>query len=141
MTSSRRGLLAGAGGFAALAGGALGARPAVSATALPPVVPFHGANQAGIVTPQQSHTYFLALDLLTSKRDDVAQLLRTWTDTSASMASGETAAAPDSSEALGLPPSRLTVTIGLGAGLFQKDGHDRYGLAAQRPPALIDLPT
>ena len=141
MNPSRRGLLAGAGGFAAFAGATLGARPAVSATALPPVVPFHGANQAGIVTPQQSHTYFLALDLLTTKRDDVAQLLRAWTDAAARMTTGATASAPDSSEALGLPPSRLTVTFGLGAGLFQKDGHDRYGLAARRPAALIDLPT
>lgn len=140
-TPSRRGLLAGAGGFAALAGAALGARPAVSAAALRPVVPFHGANQAGIVTPQQSHTYFLALDLLTTRRDDVPQLLRAWTDAAAKMTSGETASVPDSSEALGLPPSRLTVTFGIGAGLFRKDGHDRYGLAARRPPALIDLPT
>jgi len=140
MNPSRRGVLAGVGGFAAFAGSTLGARPAVSATALPPIEPFHGANQAGITTPQQGHTYFLALDLLTTKRDDVAQLLHAWTDAAASMASGETAPAPDSSEALGLPPSRLTVTFGFGAGLFQKDGHDRYGLAAQRPAALLDLP-
>jgi deferrochelatase/peroxidase EfeB len=141
MNPSRRGLLAGAGGLAAFAGATLGTRPAVSATALSPIVPFHGANQAGIVTLQQSHTYFLALDLLTPKRDDVTQLLRAWTDAAARMAAGETASAPDSSEALGLPPSRLTVTFGLGAGLFQKDDHDRYGLAARRPAAMIDLPT
>lgn len=141
MNPSRRGLLAGAGGVAALAGATLGTRPAASATALPAIVPFHGANQAGIVTPQQSHTYFLVLDLLTTKRDDVTRLLRAWTDAAARMAAGETASAADSSEALGLPPARLTVTVGLGAGLFQKDGRDRYGLAAQRPAALIDLPT
>lgn len=141
MNSSRRGLLAGAGGFAAFAGATLGARPAVSAAALPPIEPFRGEHQAGILTPQQSHTYFLALDLLTTRRDDVAQLLRAWTDAAARMTAGDTASAPDSSEALGLPPARLTVTFGLGAGLFQKDGHDRYGLAARRPAALIDLPT
>jgi len=139
MNPSRRGMLAGAGGLAALTG-TLGARPAAAASALPSVEPFRGAHQAGIVTPQQSHTYFLALDLLTSKRDDVVQLLRAWTDAAARMTAGDAAQGPDSSEALGLPPSRLTVTFGFGAGLFQKDGHDRYGLAAQRPAALIDLP-
>lgn len=46
----------------------------------------------------------------------------------------------DSEIAAGLPPSRLTITFGFGAGLFQKDGRDRYGLAASRPAALIDLP-
>ena len=46
----------------------------------------------------------------------------------------------DSLEALGLGPSRLTITFGFGAGLFQKDGKDRYGLAAARPAALVDLP-
>jgi deferrochelatase/peroxidase EfeB len=46
----------------------------------------------------------------------------------------------DSSETLGLGPARLTVTFGFGAGLFEKDGKDRYGLAALRPAALVDLP-
>jgi deferrochelatase/peroxidase EfeB len=48
---------------------------------------------------------------------------------------------PDSGEALGLPPSHLTVTFGFGAGLFVKDGKDRYGLASLRPAALVDMPT
>src|SRR6202034_2199913 len=47
---------------------------------------------------------------------------------------------PDTGAALGLPPARLTVTFGFGAGLFVKDGKDRFGLAAHRPPALVDLP-
>ena len=46
----------------------------------------------------------------------------------------------DSLEALGLGPSRLTITFGFGAGLFVKDGKDRYSLAALRPAALVDLP-
>lgn len=46
----------------------------------------------------------------------------------------------DSGEAEGLSPARLTLTFGFGAGLFEKDGKDRYGLAKQRPAALIDLP-
>jgi deferrochelatase/peroxidase EfeB len=41
---------------------------------------------------------------------------------------------------VGLLPARLTMTFGFGPGLFIKDGKDRYGLASQRPAALVDLP-
>ena len=95
----------------------------------------------------QAHSYFAAFDLATAKREDVSALLRTWTDAAARMTSGRVAAAtdasappPDSGDILGLPPSRLTITFGFGPGLFVKDGADRYGLAAHRPEALIDLP-
>ena len=135
MKPSRRGLLTGVASLAA-AGGAFVVRPASSA----PIEPFHGLHQAGIMTPQQTDSYFLTLDLLTAKRDDVVRLLRVWTDAAARMTAGETATAPDSSEALGLPAARLTITFGFGAGLFIKDGHDRYGLASLRPAELIDLP-
>jgi deferrochelatase/peroxidase EfeB len=47
---------------------------------------------------------------------------------------------PDTGETQGLSPERLTITFGFGAGLFNKGGVDRYGLAARRPAALIDLP-
>jgi deferrochelatase/peroxidase EfeB len=111
--------------------------------------PFWGRCQAGIVTPQQSHTCFMAFDLATTKRDEVAGLLRLWTEVAARLTAGQTAEplkadldAPgsDSAEALGLEPARLTVTFGFGAGLFAKEGEDRYGLAIRRPAELIDLP-
>jgi deferrochelatase/peroxidase EfeB len=140
MSPSRRNLLAGAGGFAALAGATMAGRStAAAAPQLAAVEPFHGAHQHGIVTPQQSHTYFAAFDLVTAKRDDVQRLLRAWTETTAQLTAGN-ATAPDSLEAAGLPATRLTMTFGFGAGLFEKDGHDRYGLSALRPAALIDLP-
>jgi deferrochelatase/peroxidase EfeB len=113
------------------------------------VEPFWGTHQGGITTPLQSHTYVAALDLVTAKRDDVVSILRAWTSAAARMSIGQPAQAagpdtgppPDSGEVLGLPAARLTLTFGFGAGLFAKDGEDRYGLAAQRPEALVDLPT
>jgi deferrochelatase/peroxidase EfeB len=56
------------------------------------------------------------------------------------LAPGTNAPAADTGEALGQSPARLTLTFGFGAGLFVKDGVDRYGLARQRPAALVDLP-
>jgi deferrochelatase/peroxidase EfeB len=50
------------------------------------------------------------------------------------------AMAADTGETLDMPPSRLTITFGFGPGLFTKDGKDRFGLAARRPAALVDLP-
>ena len=83
------------------------------------------------------------------KASEIAALLQRWTEAAARMAAGQTAAplgndlsvpAADSGEALGLAPARLTLTFGFGATLFVKDGRDRFGLAARRPDALVDLP-
>lgn len=110
---------------------------------------FWGEYQSGILTPQQAHIYFAAFDLTTANRSDVVQLLRDWTTAAARLTAGQTAAplrsdadseSPDSGDALGLSPARLTLTFGFGAGLFTKDGNDRYGLASRRPEAFIDLP-
>ena len=116
---------------------------------------FRGAHQAGIVTPAQSHTYFAAFDLTTTKRDDVVDLLRLWTSAADRLMHGQPiepakldqgydqepgTMTPDSGEALELGTARLTVTFGFGAGMFVRDGEDRYGLAARRPEALVDLP-
>jgi deferrochelatase/peroxidase EfeB len=146
LTATRRGFLAGTAGL--LATGAASAEPAAPAEAGRKLVPFWGRHQAGIVTPCQQHTYFVALDLTTAKRDDVVALLRGWTAAASRMTAAETAAAPvqdlqqpgaDSGDVIGLPAARLTLTFGFGPGLFTKDGKDRYGLASQRPEALIDL--
>jgi deferrochelatase/peroxidase EfeB len=119
-------------------------------TGLNATEPFWGVHQAGILTPPHSHTYFAALDLVATERAEVIAMLRAWTSAAARMAEGQTAEpmgqdpsvpGTDSGEALGLPPARLTVTFGFGAGLFIKEGQDRYGLASRRPAALIDLPT
>ena len=159
-TLTRRGLVRAAAGLAAtgavLGGGVAEAAVEIGQNAVRPqiapdaVEPFWGPHQGGITTAVQSHSYFAALDLETTKREDVIKMLRAWTTAAAQMTAGQTASpigvdlttpGPDTGEALGLPPARLTVTFGFGAGLFVKDGKDRFGLAARRPAALVDLPT
>jgi deferrochelatase/peroxidase EfeB len=158
---TRRGLVRAAAGLAAVAGAGLGVsgvaealvetKSGAAATndAKSAVEPFWGKHQGGITTPVQGHTYVAALDLQAAKRDDLIGLLRGWTAAAARMATGHSAEpigqdavvpGPDTGATLGLPPARLTVTFGFGAGLFVKDGKDRYGLATHRPPALVDLP-
>jgi deferrochelatase/peroxidase EfeB len=149
---SRRGLLAGAGGLLAGAGVARLARaaaPEASAAGAAPREIFFGEHQGGIATAQQTNSYFVAFDLVAKTRDEVAAMLAAWTEAAARITSGETARplgedlsieGPDGASALGLAPARLTITFGFGAGLFMKDGVDRYGLAAKRPEALVDLP-
>jgi len=116
-------------------------------------VPFYGAHQAGITTPMQDHLHFAAFDVITTKRAELIDLLQTWTAAAARMTSGRDAGtlgavggapeAPpdDTGEALGLPPSGLTLTVGFGATLFRDAaGRDRFGLAGRKPAALADLP-
>ncbi|MDR3673708.1 MAG: Dyp-type peroxidase [Holophaga sp.] len=139
--ASVRGLLIAATLFAA---------PAGAGAAQGPTEPFWGGHQGGIVTAAQTNVYFASFDLTATRREEVVDLLRRWTAAAARMSAGETAGpltqdrqtpAADTCDVLGLPPSRLTVTFGFGAGLFVKDGKDRYGLAARRPEALVDMPT
>lgn len=113
-------------------------------------VSFYGEKQAGITTPQQDHLHFSAFDLTTQDRNEVISLLRIWTVAAATMTSGKPigegsfpdhAPPPDTGEALDLPAANLTITFGFGPTLFTKDGKDRYGLAARRPEALVDLPS
>jgi deferrochelatase/peroxidase EfeB len=153
-SASRRGFIQGAGVLAAVAGSGLApaadarAKENAASDSTNAIEPFYGARQSGILTPAQRHSYFAAFDLDSEKRDEVVTLLRDWTKASAALTRGEAALQPsgdsygseDSTETLGLGPSRLTVTFGFGAGLFARDGKDRYGLAAARPAAFIDLP-
>ena len=139
---------------AAAGGFALGRDDTAEATNVRPrEVPFHGRHQAGIVTPAQDRLHFAAFDVTASSRDDLVALLRAWTAAAARMVRGEGAGKygpvggpyqgppDDTGEALGLPPSALTITFGFGPTLFTAtDGADRFGLAERRPEGLIDLP-
>jgi deferrochelatase/peroxidase EfeB len=116
-------------------------------------VPFTGVHQAGIATPQQDRLHFVSFDVTTSDRAALVRLLKDWTDAARRMTAGRAAGAggaiPDSDylppddtgEALGLPPSGLTLTVGFGPTLFTAaDGTERFGLASRRPAALAELP-
>ena len=96
--------------------------------------------------------HFCAFDVTTDKRDDLVAMLKQWTAMAERMTLGEEAVAngavgenpyappSDTGEALGLPASQLTLTIGFGPTFFEKDGKDRFGIADRRPAALADLP-
>jgi len=157
---SRRGLF---GIGAATAGAAVAATGAVAVGGFPvseagaatwsrpDVIPFPGRNQAGIATPVQDRMHTVAFDLTTSDRAAVIRLFKAWTDAAARMTAGNEvgegaipgvneAPPDDTGEALGLPAARLTLTLGLGPGVFESDGKDRFGLRSQKPAALIELP-
>jgi deferrochelatase/peroxidase EfeB len=153
---SRRHLFgaAGAGGMAVAAGAAGFGVGHASADPSPPrtqAFDFHGRHQAGITTPAQDRLHFAAFDVTTDSREQLIALLREWTDAARAMTRGRPVGAveptpydappADTGEALGLPPSGLTLTFGFGPTLFEQDGGgDRFGLAARRPHALRRLP-
>lgn len=130
---------AGAGGFAVGRADARDEHPSAA------VVPFYGAHQAGIATPAQDRLVFGAFDLTTDDAVALHDLLREWTAAAALMTQGKptgtVAGHPevppsDTGEAEGLPASQLTITFGLGRGVFVRDGQDRMGLRARMPAGL-----
>lgn len=111
-------------------------------------VAFHGAHQAGIVTPAQDRLVFGAFDLTVTSAAELRELLRAWTEAAVAMTAGQTtgpipgasdAPPADTGEAVGLPAAGLTITFGLGPEVFTRDGEDRFGLASHRPAALLPL--
>ncbi|MEH0526839.1 iron uptake transporter deferrochelatase/peroxidase subunit [Streptomyces stelliscabiei] len=151
-TPSRRALIGWGGAGLALGAAAAGGAVAAARTgddaapAAGAAVAFHGAHQAGIATPVQDRLHFATFDVETDDRDAFVAMLKDWTAAARRMTAGKAvgdgaygglAEAPpdDTGEALGLKPSRLTLTIGFGPSLF-----DRFGLAGRRPEALVDLP-
>jgi len=156
---SRRGVLGliGAGAAGLAVGGAAGAGIALAATSRATGVvsatseyPFFGAHQSGILTPVQDRLHFAAFDLASdATRDDLISLLQDWSAAAAQMMQGlevgETGATgggpnrppEDTGEAIGLPPSGLTITVGVGPGVFDAG---RFGLESRRPALLEPLP-
>ena len=153
---SRRRFLGGAGLAAAglVAGGAIGYGARVLTEPEPTgptveqqdaaIVPFYGTRQAGVTTAQQSRLMFASLDVTSTDVAEVQRMLGRW----AAMAARFTVGLPvsdaptdpadpplDTGEAQDLGPASLTITVGFGPGMFD----DRFGLAAKRPAALVDL--
>jgi deferrochelatase/peroxidase EfeB len=156
---SRRGFFLGAGGAAAgglLVGGAAGVvgslatRPGsgneTAATADVRFEFYDQKHQAGIQTPPQKYAVFMTYDLATSNKADLQVLLARWSAAIAQMMKGApigsvdptqpSAVAQDTGEAVGLGAQGLTVTVGLGPGVFDS----RFGLANKKPALLADLP-
>jgi len=112
-----------------------------------PAVPFYGGHQAGIITPppdqRQAVGNFAAFDVTAANRGELTDLFRTLTAQAAFLTAGGRAptAPPGSPQpddlVMGpqIPADALTVTIGVGASLF--DG--RYGLAARKPVQLVTM--
>jgi deferrochelatase/peroxidase EfeB len=144
---SRRRLLGGVAGLGIInaAGVALAGCTTNAAPIQHQIVAFHGAHQAGITTDIQDRLAFAAFDLTTTRREDLQRLLKIWTAAAEAMTRGamvpgdshaDEMPPADTGEAVGLPPTHLTVTVGFGPSLF--DG--RFGLAPRRPAALVELP-
>lgn len=162
---SRRRLVVGAAG-GAVAGAAVGAgitaavlRPAAAAGAdtapeatdsveLNKSVPFYDqVNQAGIRTPPQRHCVYMTFNLTAgATRQSLQVLLARWSAAISQLVQGRPigpieparpdAVGTDTGEAEGLAPASLTVTVGLGPGVFD----DRFDLADKRPALLQPLP-
>jgi deferrochelatase/peroxidase EfeB len=116
-------------------------------------IPFEGPHQQGIITPGQEHLSFAALNLTTTSRAALITLMQKWTTAARTLTAGRPvgrtgavggrpdAVPEDTGVGLDLPASNLTITIGFGQSLFRTgSGADRFGLAALRPAAFVDLP-
>jgi deferrochelatase/peroxidase EfeB len=134
--------------MAVVGGGVAGASVAAadssdSATGSGRVIPFHGANQSGILTPAQAFATIVSFNATASNRAELVELFQTITTRARFLTSGGTpaelglASPPPDSDTLGpvVPADGLTITVGVGASLFD----DRYGLASRKPVKLTPM--
>ncbi|TSE00287.1 Dyp-type peroxidase [Skermania sp. ID1734] len=117
-------------------------------SANPPSYPFHGVNQAGILTPgpsyKQAFSCYAAFDVIARDRKDLAGLFKTLTARARFLTAGGTppnlgvAQPPSDNDVLGpvIPADGLTLTVSVGASLFD----DRFGLADRKPRVLKPMP-
>lgn len=105
---------------------------------------FAGAHQAGITTPQQQAASFCSFDVIAGSAGELRELLRTLTARIRFLTAGgqppaeDVQSVPADSGTLGpvVPADGLTVTVGVGASLFDS----RYGLTSRKPAHLVPMP-
>ena len=152
--TNRRNLLLGLGG----AGGALAAfgAPGIARAAERQVadaptdqtstsdrVPFHGVHQAGVVTPRPASGIVAAFDLVAQRPDDLERMFRKLTERAVFLTGGgpvpelDPKLPPADSGILGpeIAPDNLTITVGLGAALFE----NRSWLTPLKPRQLTRM--
>lgn len=126
------GIAAGAGAFAA----------APEPKHEPVAVPFHGRHQSGILRPPAAQSIVASFDVVAESRAELAAMFRAITDRVRFLTTGGepdevgiTAPPPDSGVLGPVPPADgLTVTVGVGASLFDQ----RYGLT-EKPAKLTAM--
>ncbi|RNE49277.1 Dyp-type peroxidase [Corynebacterium alimapuense] len=99
------------------------------------IVAFDGEHQAGIATPHQAHLNLIAFNLVDGvDRESMIRLMRSWTEDSRDLCTGETPPGSLEPELL-VSPANLTITCGFGPRVF-----DVIDMADQRPEWLEPLP-
>ncbi len=104
-------------------------------------------HQGGIQTTPQQYSMFTALRLASGvSRQELQVLLARWSAAIAVLQRGDSVGAvepssevlppKDTGEASGLSPASLTVTLGLGPGIFD----ERFGLSSFKPASFGPLP-
>lgn len=147
LAPTRRAVLLGL-GASGLALAARAGEPAPQVSDAPPAdagtaaqrVPFHGPHQAGITTPRPENGILASFDVVAGSVDDLERMLRLLTDRARFLTGGgpvpdlDPALPPAGSGLLGpvILPGNLTITVALGASLFD----DRPWLAGLKPATL-----
>ncbi len=116
------------------------------ASGVPVIIPFEGLHQAGIDRPgiAQPNAVLAAFDVVAPDRDGLTLLFAELTRRIRDLTAGtppppiDDAYPPPESGVLGpsIGPSSLTITIAVGASLFD----DRYGLGDRKPAKLRPMP-
>ncbi|WP_029684955.1 iron uptake transporter deferrochelatase/peroxidase subunit [Tatumella saanichensis] len=107
---------------------------------------FYGnGGQVGVITPPQRHVMYMTFDMTSQNPRDLQILLARWSAAIAQMMAGEkvgqveplrnSGIGMDTGEALDLGPASLTITVGLGPGIFTES----YGLAQKKPTLMREL--